>query len=673
MSSSIIGAQSVDKQERQEYTCIIRKIECLYTSEEEEKTAVFFDRDEMEQKSLSKSRSMEDRDATNSKLVGGISNNPDYYFITNHKGKDVELKCEREVNSCKVEKHHQYDIDYIDIESRELQTEVKEITDGKRKLYYFNIFNRTAEYAKTGFTKGAKIGMSAGSVVGEVSGAAFGGVADAFISGDPNERRGSDIGRTLGQPIGAGLGTVGGAGLGSAGGAAVGHLADLISSLRFIILPFINKSDEKYACFTTLAYRECPNRFNVPTITIYTYPDIEFEVKIGFKGHSHDYYADSAKKDTSKDTSFSIEFTSTYADTEKQLSLEKVDEKELDAEAQKGTGFYNALVSIAEFFKAAAQFAQKLRGLIETVDSNKIDTKKIAKDVGFVGNTFGNVGKSLSKTSDWLKGSLEIDPSLTIKWRYSVNDELTKIGRHIEAELGIDCTGKLTIDLIQIAIQFFNKTKKVTTVAAAATSVASGGLAAIPSFLIKFLVDAVVSWLVEQFKKGIKFDLILSAGANLKAPPITLDTSSDKVVTIDGVIVEIKPEIKLVAALEYKTSVTLILSTKAEGEMKASAEAASSLTWKMELNIANGYLGVDNNVTINPFSFKLEYKVAGSFEIFGCSLGSSHNSKVKEWKAKKIEMDPMRWNWLKLYDNPAGGFGGGKSGGGGGGGSWNGR
>jgi hypothetical protein len=129
-----------------------------------------------------------------------------------------------------------------------------------------------------------------------------------------------------------------------------------------------------------------------------------------------------------------------------------------------------------------------------------------------------------------------------------------------------------------------------------------------------------------------------------------VDTSSDKVVEVKGLTIEIKPEIKLVAALEVKASGTLLFSVKAEGEIKASAEASVSLTWTMETNIVEDHLGIDNNVSINPFTMKLEYKIGGGFEIWGYSVETSHKGKTKEWKAKEYKLDPWRWDLFNLKD-----------------------
>ena len=454
---------------------------------------------------------------------------------------------------------------------------------------------------------------------------------------------GAEIGMAI-SPVGA-VAVGGAGGAGGAIGAATGYAMDMICSLHYIHLPLLKKDDYKYACHTSIAYKQCPQNGSVPLITINTYPDIEFSLEIGGLGKSREYYADRDEKgdkvDNTKDTSFNFNISVKYASIEKELSYEKADEKELDEEAQKGSQFYKTVNVIADFFKSGAQLAQQLREIIEAASGN--DNNSVARDIGTVGNVFGKIGTA----PKWLKGSFEINPSLQGKWRYSVSDDLTRLGRHIELELGIDNKGELTIDLIEVADLFRKKTKKATTVVAAASSVASGGLAALPAVVIKFLVDTVVDWLISTFKKGVKFEFVLSMGANLKSTSLTWDTSKDDIFDGQGLIAEIKPEIKLVAALEYKTPKIIIFSVKVEGEVKASAEATTSLTWILKLNVEKGYLGVDSDGSINPLTFKLEYKIAGSFEIFGGSHGQNSEN-VKEWKFKGTEMEHKRWDWFKL-------------------------
>lgn len=609
MSSNTVGAQAVKKQD---FSCFIRKIECLYSADKQSKKAMLYDRGAQEPASVRRVKAP----SGDGILKGGIENTKDgeFYFITNNEGKSVTLTCDREVNRCTDEKHHRYVIDYVDINTKELKSVTKDISDGKFTLYYFDLFHRTAEYAKAGARKGAEYGYKSGKYVCS---------------------RDGDSGIVGGLAGGAAGGAIGGV-----GGAVVGNVADIIASLHFIHLPRISSGNNDYDCHTFLQYSECPHLPSVPFLTIYHYPDIEFSLEIGCKGIKNKYSADSASKDKRKNTAFSFEFSVSYATVTKKLGFERVDEKELDAEQQKGVRFYKTINAIATFLKASANFAESLKENICLICGKD---SILAHDAGAVGKALGKA----SSMPQWISGSFTVDPSLKGTWRYSVSDDLTKLGQYIEVELGVDCKGELKIDLIKLGVILFKKTKDATTVAAAASTVASGGLAGVPALVIKFLVDTIVKWLVEKFEEGVHFDLRLIGNVDMKALSLKWDTSKEQVFEGKGLTIEIKPEIKLDLGLEYKTSLSLGVTVK--GEVEASAVAAISLTWKLEPNVKHGCFGVDNNVSVNPFSVKLEYKVAGSFEIFGFSTETNKKDK-KEWKAKEIKMEPTRWDWLKFYD-----------------------
>ena len=131
----------------EEFSCMIRKIECHYSSDGGEKNVVLYENEEIEKTLTSKDNNHSEDLTSNGTLNGRISNTKDleYYFITNHKGTEIDLNCQRADNHCPDESHRQYNIDYIDIDSRELLTMTKEITDGSLKLYYYNLFYRTPE------------------------------------------------------------------------------------------------------------------------------------------------------------------------------------------------------------------------------------------------------------------------------------------------------------------------------------------------------------------------------------------------------------------------------------------------------------------------------------------------------------------------------------------------
>lgn len=630
MAFCTIGAKSIQKQERQELLCIIRKIICCYTSDDTEKIAVLYDCNASAHSLLAKEYNSHTGLTAEGKLYGGISSTKDYeyYFITNYKGREIKLDCQQEVNFCTEEKHRQYIIDYVDIQTRELKSQTKDISDGKLTLQYFDLFYRTIEYARKSVQKGAEAGKHLFSHDGDseiVSGLSSGAIGFA----------------------------------GGVAGAATGHLADLICSLRFIHLPRISYNDNDYGCHSMLKYRECPHTHSVPSIIINTYPDIMFKLEIGMKGQSKNIVFISTKEDDEQKndiniikTPFSFGFYVKYADTEKSFTFDKrIEEKDLNSDEEKsGSILANAIYTLKEFFKMAVQFTQMLKNLIE--NTNAGDNKALEKQ--FLSLLYK------PKDVDWFKGSLDIEPKLTGEWRYSVSDDLTKLGKYIKLELEIGCTGKLTIDLVTVADMFIDKSKKATKVVAVASSVASGGLAALPAALITFLVDYVVDWLKDKFKEGLVCDFILIGSANAKPFSLVWDTSKEMVFEGTELTVEIKPEIKLVIGFDYKTSITLFWFMKAEGEAKATAEAAASLTWKMTMNVKEQHIGVENDARINPITLNVEYSVVGSFEISGSyndkNAGTKHKKefgrKLPVWKTSEYKLDTKRHKWIKVIEEP---------------------
>lgn len=634
MPGSTVGANSV---EVQEFSCVISRVACRYLNDDkEEKRAVLYVRKE-QQRSTSVNANMTSSSGT--AVQGSITNQPDYefYFITNHQGKEIEVRCKREANNCTNDKHKKYDIDYVDINSRELKNETRDINNGRLKLYYYNIFNHTAEFAAAATKAVIKKGMESDSA------------ATALMS----------------VPAGLAAGAIGG---------VAGDAVDLICSLRFIHLPHIDPGDKDDECHTSLTYRECPHRNGIQMITINTYPDITFSLEIGILGWSRKY--NQTKKKTNPNTnkttttrydktteqSFSVEFKVKFADITHKLTFEDVEEKELKGKARKGATIYKAIRSVADFFTKASNFAENLKKFLDPVT---------AADVGAVGNALGTTGKILSKHDKWLSGSLSIQPSLSGEWHYSVNDELTKLGRYIKLELGAECKGELIIDLIKLASFVIKKSKKTRTAVVATASVASGGLAAIPAVLINLLIDEVVTWLIDKFKEGIKFNLIFSGKVDLKSLTLEWDTSKTQVFSAKGLNLEIKPEIKLELALEFKTSTTFIV--KINGEAKAYAEVASSLTWKLTLDVIKDTIGLSQNITINPFKIEIGYKVVGSYEVWKFSNETSKEGKLFEYESKPIEFTPDRKVLFDFSDEKKAKKGekSASGGGGGGGRSWN--
>ncbi len=605
MTSSTVDSKSISNKV---YSCHIAKLEFVYTDEEKkEKKTVLYNGENRKTASTKELPSKEQSPENAGKLLGRVTNQKDkeFFFITNNKGKKVKINCSRKVNDCQDDRHLQYDYDYIDINTRELKTIEKLVDDGDITLYYFDIFNRTWDYAKNEAVEGAKKGYNS---------------SDNSLM-------------CVAKGTSKGI-------LGLAEGAVEGHFSDLIMSLRFIHLPKIESGDNTYGCYTVLAYRECLHRPSVPEIIINTYPDIEFNLKLGFLGYSKSHTFKTTKADSKNKTErtpFSFEFVVKYGGKEKNITFDKkIEEKDVNNEEEKkGSKFANTIFDLKNFLEKAAEFTDSLKQLVEYADAgDKEALKKYAYK---------------PKGSDWLKGSLEISPELSAEWKYSVSDDLTKVGRYIKLELSAECTGKITIDLIEVGTMLLSKSKKAAKVTALASSVASGGIAALPAALITFLVDYVVDWLIDEFKEGLVFDLILIGKATFKAGSLTFDTSKKDIFEAKGLSAEIKPEIQLVMGLDYKADIELFLFVKAEGEVKATAEAAASLTWEMKLNVKEGYLGVDHDLKINPFTLKIEYSISGSFTVSDSyEFGSKGKNKVHEWKSEEIKYDTKRHNWMKV-------------------------
>ena len=140
MSSSTIGAKTIDVQN---FSCKIREISCVIVKDKDKtEENTLFSRNKPSKALPAENTVAMQQSVDECTLYCGVTNyseSRDYYFISNYRGKDIEFKCEREVNQCTEELHETYTIDYTDTDTRELRSERHHITDGKRKLYYYNI------------------------------------------------------------------------------------------------------------------------------------------------------------------------------------------------------------------------------------------------------------------------------------------------------------------------------------------------------------------------------------------------------------------------------------------------------------------------------------------------------------------------------------------------------
>ena len=646
MSSSTIGAKTIDVQN---FSCEIREISCVIVKDKDKtEKNTLFSRNKPSKALPAENTVAMQQSVDEGTLYCGVTNyseSRDYYFISNYRGKDIEFKCEREVNQCTEELHETYTIDYTDIDTRELRSERHHITDGKHKLYYYNIFNRAGDYSK----------------------AAAQFVFDRTTTEHPLIRAGQTA-------------------TAYATGAVAGHVMDAVCALRFILLPTISQKDYKYECHAVLDYMECPHSPGVPSIVINIYPDIEFSFEIGFLGKELKYSKGNKEKET---TPFSFDFSVEYADTKYELSIADTDEAELSDEEKKGNLFYKSILWLAGFLKGAASFAENLKKEIDQIYGES--DLSIASDIGKMGKGLKATGGVLAQATDWLEGSFEFSPALSGKWRYCVRKKMAELGRHLELELGVSAKGKLTINMVKLGSLVLNKGKNVTTVVAGTAAVVSGGLAALPALLIKFLIDTVLQWLLKKLQEGFKFNIIISAG--IDSPNISYDSEREQAFEIGKLTVS--PGIKLELGLDYKTSLSLtmeidkdkdkdkdknndaekkkksLIPIKFEANAKAMLESEASLDWEFSVNKRTGVLGVDIETTIKPFTIKIYYEIGAGFEIFIVSGSVSHNGDVAQWETQEYKLDPARINFFKTEEEKTGGTtGGGKNGRRRGGGSW---
>lgn len=594
-------------QEKQLFSCVIRKIECMYVNQNGEKQTaeLYIYKKDKGKADMPENDNLQLSDSERT-LIGGISNcgeQRDYYFISNHKGRNLQISCEREVNSCTCQKHSMWEWDYININDRQLASERKYVEDGNIKLYYYNLFYRADKYAEH---------------------------AAAAIAGN--------------DMIPPGLNKSMLAGAAYIGGHAVGTVIDFFVALRFIHLPRIKDNDNEYGCCNALYYHHCQMPV-VSSIYINVYPDIKYSLKIEFNSLERTYYADSEYKNKTEKTPLSFSFEIEYASVKSKLELSKTQEIEEDAETQKGTVLYKSINSMASFFKGAADMAGDLKKMLNSADGAD---NEVAKDIGDVEKTFDGIGFSLSNSGSWLKGSLSVKPNFTADWQYAVSDDLKELKRHIAIFLGLEAEGKLTIDVARLAILNLKRGKKATTAYAAVAAVGSGGLAALPAILIKLLIDSVLNWLIKKFTDGIHFDVILIAEAG--AQSFSFDSLRDK--KIEGLSVSVGFTIKIDIGLDYKSSIVILSAIKVESTLKAMAHTTSTINLKFELNVKKGVLGLDRTGSLTPLSLKLEYEVVGSYRIWTKKdeAGSRHS---KQWKFGYHELKPKRLDWFRLYDDPS--------------------
>lgn len=541
-----------------------------------------------------------------------------FFFISNNLGNNLSLEIIREDNNCFNDTHRQFSVyspDFPDNDEN-LRSDTYSIDNGIVKTYYYDLFKR-----------GRGWGMASAGKVAEYS-------------------QSGPLMKNVQKVAAFGLGYV------------AGNFMDFISLFRFIGLPEIKSGDDD-ECVYDFQFNDCC--YN-PTFFVSVYPDVEFHVEIGVGAYERELYKkdnDNTRKiQTAKSSQFSFELKVKYSDIENKFNFETFSEIE---RGMKDNALYKTLKFLGQFFNATANFAEYLQAEIEEAD---LVDNSIAQDVGKVGQFAGKTGSALMRHATWLKGNLSITPKLSGTWYYETSHDLRELKRHLEITLNAECTGKLTVDLVELCVRGFRKAKNYTALAAAAASFASGGLAALPSALVTLLINTVVTWLINKAKEGVKCDLIFIGRVELDS----FSYNSSEEIPVKGLMIKVNPEIRLEIGVEIKTTISFFIISNT-AKVGANAEASTALTWTLSLNKKDSNLGFDHEVSINPFSVKVEAYVSDSFEI---SISKTESTKKKttgkagawnrswdksasnEWSFDEIKCTPDRWvmfDWGKKNES----------------------
>jgi hypothetical protein len=507
-------------------------------------------------------------------LVGGVTYTipPKYYFITNHQGKEATLRVLRIANDCTRDEHTKYVI-----YSNDLQSQTNEIVKVEKEIkdgaIKFLYYNL--------FTRKLEYGKAAFQ-----DGINEGDFAGAIVNG--------------------------------AAGAKMGSIADYIMAFRFFLLPTLQENDDNYYS-TQLIFKTCSHRDNVPKITIVSYPDISFKLVLDFRNVKSEYKGQSVnslKLDKTKKTDWKVGLSVKYASTEKKLELgHKIETEYNDKGLEKGKKEYEKYGTIYETFKGFADFMEELYQLITNGKLEK-DEKKDDKK--------------------WITGSISIEPSLLLEWKYSVNDSLSKLGRHFLIDLSVNAIGKLTLDLIKI----FEKVVVVGIVGA------TGGAAAPVKGLLDWLFTKVIPWLIKKFV-DVNADLIFKTSVE-GGGKIILDTASEK--PFDA---KLKPVTVIISAnLEIGLTVkaTFIIKTEFGLNGKAGANVKFDFSSVIEKNDKNNEYGLKLRVKtkLEVEKLTITYSSKDSFEMLDYSVEGSDETEIWSWGGWEKEFEPKEWS---LFSN----------------------
>lgn len=600
MSKGTVGANTVETEKKQFFNCIIEKVECRHQCDGiKQKRAMLYSREKEEMYTAQIKADGESTDLVSGAIQCKITfyRNLQYYFISNHLGKKVKFVCIRQANYCTDSKHSKYEILSHNINSRLLDDkEERDVANQDYTIYYYNLFYRQDKFAsKTSQYMDEKLMHSrqsgylpTGTAIAQVTTSALAGVS--------------------------------------------GSALDMLFALQFFCLPLITEDDETYYFKTRLIYRECPHAVNIPPIDIQVYPDIEFKFELKYAGlgpirrTETMYKGDDRDKNTVASGGNLGSFMVKFADIEKEFSYETLgtyNNRELDDKAKKGTLFYTAIHKFSKLLQNIYQMSGDLENEIADVVGKD---SALTKDIRSARNGIGRVGYG---RLSWITGKISIEPSFSLGWRYYVPDTLAEISRLIEADIGIKATGKLTFDLVDLALLIANKTRKVTRTVAIATSLGSGGLAAIPAILVQAFIEIVTELISRRVSDSLVAKLELSAVADYK--PIKFNSIQNRFFES---VIEFKLEAKFIAGLDLKIDIEWFFNVEVDAQ--ATVETKASAKFPIKITAADGDLAFIIGAEICPFTVTAKTAMTANFKFFKSKEKKEATANVKPGQSNTV-------------------------------------
>jgi len=403
------------------------------------------------------------------------------------------------------------------------------------------------------------------------------------------------------------------------------------SIFRLFCLPVIDSSNNLYYS-TMLRYRTCSNQSKqpVPDINIISYPDISFKFIFkpwGYKSESNTYNKEKADKVTK--TNFNISLSANYASVEDSIEFGKETEyKDNDKNGIEGRRLYTTLSKISNFFKEVANLTNDINDTYKkcTRDKEGLSTlDSIAKG----NSSLSNFTKPNANT--FLKGSIEIEPTIEFEWGYSVSDDLEKLGRLFSLLFSLKVTGKIVLDLLKMAQN---------AIVATAT-----GVAPPIYYALNWLLNTVIPWLEEKFADiNCYFYLKGSAQGDFK---LKVDTCKEKKLGIDPVTVTLKIALGLTVSVKAKS--TIVITIEIEGKLQAEISAFLKLKFSIKEDKSNTdkkkqfVLGTE--IGLNPGKITISYSILASHEKTGKNFNKSNEKTFELPELKSEEKDHILWTF----------------------------